>query len=214
MQPAPQVGSSHLSDDATLVMVRLADIHSKLDRLRRIGRDAPGLKAGGPSGNHYGSLPRLGAADLKLMESLYRVTLPVELRVFLQVVHGGGPGPGYGLAVDECSTSMQSAEHAFPYGNADAVSILRRRRADPSASLPLTRQVQPRQWPPGNGFLPVATHTGGAIDVLVVTGEQRGWVWRCDGGWFPRCNQHRQLGFLDWYEEWLDVQLRRPQWAS
>lgn len=62
----------------------------------------------------------------------------------------------------------------------------------------------------GAGLLPIAHHGCGVFEVIVVAGEQRGRVWWCDMRWAPHHDeQGKQLGFLDWYERWLDAELRR-----
>ena len=41
----------------------------------------------------------------------------------------------------------------------------------------------------------------------VNTRELEALVWFCDMAWFPRLVSGASLGFLDWYEGWLDAQL-------
>jgi hypothetical protein len=62
-------------------------------------------------------------------------------------------------------------------------------------------------WPPGAGFVELASLGCGVTDVVVVTGELRGTVWCCDMAWRVYATDDRPWSFLDWYEAWLDRHL-------
>lgn len=63
------------------------------------------------------------------------------------------------------------------------------------------------------GYLCLTEVGCGWQDVLVLNGEQRGTMWIKGEGWFPHFSRdegHKQLGFLDVYERWLDGCLEGP----
>ena len=188
--------------DDRLLAERLGRIRGKLDRLRAIN-----IRRAFLGGQRYREHPLLGQAGLARLESAYAVTLPNELRTFLERVHGGGPGPGFGgLSINIPAVPRVRAARPFPYGSGDAQDLLARRRTQRYAMLPLLEREfgDDDDWPAGPGFIPLAHHGCGMFSVLVVTGEQRGRVWFCDMGWVPEHSERGQFGFLDWYEDWLN----------
>jgi hypothetical protein len=192
---------------------RLATIREKLDRLRqadpqrRVHGASPGF------GHDYVEAPPLSAEQLRAFEAEHRVTLPEELRAFLRVVHSGGPGPGYGMRLYGTPAKL---ERAFPFTRADFDALIERRRAERWAFLNDPEPADDESdddYPPGNGFLQLSHQGCGVFDVLIVTGELRGSVWAYDNVWFP-CTYGATLpSFLDWYETWLDQNLRPSELA-
>jgi hypothetical protein len=188
--------------DDPLLDDRLGRIRGKLDRLRAINFWRALLR-----GQRYREHPPLGQAGIASLESAYAVALPDELRTFLERVHGGGPGPGCdGLSINIPAVPRVRAARPFPYGSGDAQDLLARRRIQRYATLPLFEPEfgDDDDWPAGPGFIPLAHHGCGMFSVLVVTGAQRGRMWFCDMGWVPEHSEKGQLGFLDWYEDWLN----------
>lgn len=189
---------------------RLADIRVKLDRLAASDRQCSVFGAGGRDGHGYRERPRLDAAHLEHLEKRHGIALPEELRAFLRSVHGGGPGPGYGLFIGEPAPGTSRAAAPFPYDDRDAAELMVRRQTDRYAGLPLVDDPSGSDdelWPPGPGFVSLSHHGCGSFDVIVVTGAERGRIWFCDMKWFPRRCAHGTKGFLDWYEDWLDESL-------
>ena len=142
--------------------------------------------------------------------------LPRELTAFLQLVHGGGAGPGYGFIIGKDVTPLPRRARAFPFDSAVAQDLIRRRLAGgadrwASALAPDEEEETDDYWPPGPGFVPVAHLGCGMFDVLVTVGEQRGFVWCIDTQkWCPHFDPSgEQVTFLDWYEHWLDWALER-----
>jgi hypothetical protein len=188
-------------------MTRTANIRSKLDELKVRDRQLESFGAAEPHGHGYRELPRLEAAGVARLESAFDIELPSELRAFLMDVHGGGAGPGYGFFIEApCKTTRPG--RPFPYGAGDVAAFTAgsARRAE---GLPLVDDPDDDDdWPPGSGFVAIAHHGCGCIDVIVTAGEQRGLIWFCDMQWFPRLSPSGPLGFFDWFEGWLDDQLR------
>jgi hypothetical protein len=167
----------------------------------------------------------LGEADLEHHEQLFGVALPYEYRRFLTEIGHGGAGPFYGL---------------FPLDSQDpeCVNVF---GGDLSKPFQWTYAFNPDEWERGRGmeniegvewddngkyagmFLPGALylcHCGCAIRIfLVVCGPCEGEVWRdsqaSGGGIFPEVDVHgNRMGFLDWYEQWLDQSLQNCSTAN
>lgn len=193
---------------------RLAAIREKLDRLRvadsarRVHGAAPGF------GHDYVEKPRFSVEELQSFEAEHRVALPEELRAFLCAVHSGGPGPGYGM---DLRGNPSKLPRPFPFTRADFDGLMERRRTERWAFLrdpePEAGESEDDDYPPGHGFLQLSHQGCGVFDVLVVTGELRGSVWAYDNVWFPCTHGTTLPTFLDWYETWLDQNLRPDELA-
>ena len=70
---------------------------------------------------------RVGQRRLRTFEERIGIALPDELRRFLGHVHGGGAGPGYGLAVDREVEATCRRARPFPFDTGMATSIIARR---------------------------------------------------------------------------------------
>lgn len=157
---------------------------------------------------------RLTEGQVAAFERRHGVTLPPEYRAFVTGVADGGAGPAYGLY------SLAEAVTKKPRGPVPGDFLrtpFRHRRAcnpeeDPRLA-PFWRRVEEgaidaeeehrRCLYQAAGTL-VLCHEGcGILHLLVVTGPARGKMWvddRYNGlGFFPL-----GVGFLDWYERWLD----------
>jgi hypothetical protein len=195
---------------------KLGRILDKLHRLRTL--DAS-LEQFGAKSHKYRLGSPLAEGKLQYYEQRYGVVLPYEYRRFLMEVGHGGAGPFYGL---------------FPLDSQDP-EFLNIFGGDLGKQFPWTSSLNPDAWERGpstedlegvewdeNGkfagmFLPGALylcHCGCAIRIfLIVCGPCQGEVWRDDQanreGIFPEVDkQGNRLGFLDWYEQWLDKSLQ------
>jgi hypothetical protein len=183
---------------------RLRTIRAKLDELKRA--DA-GFRVFGAATHRYIETPAIREADVRAWEIAHGIVLPEELRTFVQDVHAGGPGPGYGFF--GLSGSPTKLVKPFSFTSADARAIIERRTQDRYALLAMPEEDdEDADWPPGYGFLELAHQGCGMFDLLVVNGEQRGTVWWTDWGYAPWyrtvTGRAHQFGFLDWYEDWLE----------
>lgn len=190
---------------------RLATIRAKLDRLRAVDRHHRvfGARKEGDYGHAYAELPVLDAAGIAMLEREHGTSLPTEVRAFLETVHGGGPGPGYGF---DLWGERRKSTAPFPFTLADFTTLVERQGQEraPSLSYPDAAgdDDDPESvWPPGRGFLALAHRGCGAYDILVVNGELRGSVWCYDMALRPYVTNGRPSSFLDWYEGWLDDHL-------
>ena len=132
---------------------RVAVLREKLDGLRRLDEDC---RVFGASHHRYDELPVVDEARLSAWEVQHGVNLPDELRLFYLRVHGGGPGPGYGMI--ELTDDPRAAQ-AFPFSDADVAALLVRRCHDRGAFRYPSRRRAATSWPPGGGFVHLA-HLG------------------------------------------------------
>jgi hypothetical protein len=195
-----------------LIDARVGRITMKLktavqDRFRPFGSEGHGFRVG----------PPLPGRQVAAFEDRYGIELPVEYRAFITRVTDGGAGPAYGLYSLEEALTKERREPVpddflrtpFPYAAAynpsedPEVEVFWQRVAD---GQPPKAEGDRRDLYQTAGTL-VLCHEGcGYLHFLVVTGPGRGQMWldgRCsDGGFAPL-----GVGFLEWYERWLDSTL-------
>lgn len=209
MEGVSQMGGEEISH-------QLGRLREKLQRLRML--DVSLVQFGAISHRYKLGEP-LSEEKLQKYEGRYRVVLPYEYRRFLTEVGHGGAGPFYGL---------------FSFDGHDP-EFLNLFGGDLSRPFPWTSSFDPNEWVRGQSlgdlegvewdeygkyagmYLPGALylcHCGCAIrNFLIVCGPCVGEVWRDDQasekGIFPEVDAHgNRLGFLDWYEHWLDSSLQ------
>lgn len=143
--------------------------------------------------------------EVERFEAEHGVTLPDEYRRFLLRLGNGGAGPYYGLAPLE----VWDAEALRDSPPADLA------RPFPLAGtwMPVDAEGEetPAAWPekanPFDGCVFLADIGCGYNAFLVVNGNARGAVWE-DYTAGDGAIEQRDASFLDWYETWLDAELR------
>jgi hypothetical protein len=180
----------------------LARIGEKLAQLR--ARDRKFAILGAPI-HLYRLGPPLGFPALRTAEDSLGIEIPEGYRAFLSQVGHGGAGPHHGLfrldhRESEDLTDFDRVSRPFPWTeafNADAAATEDEEYL--GMSLP--------------GALYVTTSGAGLYYFVVTMGPCRGEVWhdfRVEGsGVFPATDgAGRRMGFVEWYEAWLDDSLR------
>ncbi|HVV83018.1 MAG TPA: SMI1/KNR4 family protein [Kofleriaceae bacterium] len=143
------------------------------------------------------------------------IELPADYRRFVLEVADGILADGepalYGVVDLEADLAGDGDPAApFPYGDADAAALLAAMAAVPAgrgvladpAVMALQRPGQP------DGCLTLTFGDGNAFSALVVTGEQRGRMWRTGEVDSPEVGalygggDLTPLGFLDWLAPW------------
>ncbi|MBL8626176.1 MAG: SMI1/KNR4 family protein [Myxococcales bacterium] len=177
----------------------------RLARLRVAIAAAPSIAAGPPA----------TPADVAAFEAAYGIVLPDEARrFFLEVADGlrlDGEPMLYGLA-DMRLAQPRSAAPArpFPYADPDAEAI-RVAIAAAGAGGPLAdpRVMGLQRAGDPDGCLILTCNGGNDFSALVVTGAQRGVMWRTGELDAPECRalytpgaDDAPLGFLDWIGPW------------
>ncbi len=196
---------------------QVARIREKLDSLRERDRNLSIFGAGSSHGHGYRERKALEDASVGHLESDLGVAFPSEVSEFLRYVHAGGPGPGYGLFFEPDPSTREHRIRPFPFGTAQTQALIETRLSggDNRWATLDDNSEEGTSWPPGPGFIPLAHLGCGVFEVLVLAGEQRGFIWWHDSGWAPFHNEHgRQYTFLDWYELWLDESLRQLEKAA
>ena len=184
---------------------RMTGTDERLARLRASLAAAPDIE----------SLPPVSAQAVAAFEARRRITLPDEHRRFLLEVSGGilldGEPWLYGLDdIDLATGDRVDSARPFPYSDAEASAIRAVLATAPPggplsdpAFLALQREGAP------DGCLTLTCNGGNDFSVLVVTGEQRGWMWRTGELDAPESRRRYDptgddapLSFLDWLRPW------------
>src|SRR5262249_11207885 len=121
-------------------------------------------------------------------------------------VGDGGAGPYYGLyPFKHTYEEMGWVEHG------DIAKPFPLEQAWDQYDRPETRYDLPSGTDIRDGCLMLSHHGCGYWSFLIITGKERGKVWddftTADGGLHPTGKT-----FLQWYEDWLDMGLRREMW--
>lgn len=195
---------------------KVGRLREKLQRLRTLDSS---LQTFGAISHKYRLGVPLAEAKLRYYEEQFGVVLPSGYRRFLMEVGHGGAGPFYGLfpldSRDPEFINMFGGDLGKPFPWASSFNPDEWERDHSIASL------EGVEWDE-NGkyvgmFLPGALylcHCGCAIrNFLIVCGPCEGEVWRdsqaTGEGIVPEVDEHgNRLGFLDWYEQWLDKSLQ------
>jgi len=194
------------------VDARLAQIAAKLWTAARRQYRPFGVESHG-----FRRRRRLTEQQVEAFERRHAVKLPPEYRAFITGVANGGAGPAYGLyslaeAVskeprgrvpdDFLRTRFQHRHHYNPEEDPKLRSFWRRVEDGEIAD----DEAERRSMYMAAGTV-VLCHEGcGVLHLLAVTGPTRGQMWvdtRCNSGWLYPLG----VGFLDWYERWLDSTL-------
>jgi hypothetical protein len=205
-----------LADEAavsdTSIDTRVQRMAAKLRTAARGGYEPFGVR-----GHQFRLNPPLSERQVSAFEGRHGVQLPPEYRAFITRVADGVAGPAYGMYPLEDALARERRGRVpddflrTPFPHADAYNPT----GDPEVES-LWEQVERGEVPESEGerrnlYQAAGTlalcHEGcGYLHLLVVTGPARGEMWidgRCsDGGFAPL-----GVGFLDWYERWLDSTL-------
>jgi hypothetical protein len=185
----------------------VARVAKKLDsvRDRRIG-------GFGADTHQFEALPPVAESVVSAFESRHSIALPGDYRLFVTTVSRGGIGPAYGLVPFEETPTFERevsdtvVENPFPYTEAynpyDDPRLVDYWRREASGQLQKGEYLR-RKSSEVSGTL-VLCHEGcGHLHLLVVHGPDHGRMWIdstvSDGGYAPL-----GVGFLGWYERWLD----------
>jgi hypothetical protein len=178
------------------LVARAERIKSKLRKAR-----SRNLRPFGAEQHEFRFLPVVSEPELQVFETRHGVELPDEYRVFLRVVGSGGAGPAYGLIPFERALwpELQPLPADFlatPF--AFEVETLAREPASETGD-----EYDRRKLREVSGTLLLCHEGCGYMHFLVCSGPARGQVWLdgtvSDGPYSPM-----RVGFMDWYERWLD----------
>lgn len=174
------------------------------------------LQPFGVEGHKFRLKPPLTEEQVAAFENRYSIELPADYRAFITRVANGGAGPAYGMySLEQALTRERGLvpddflSTPFPHTSAynpdedpEVEAFWQRvERGEISEAEGERRHVYQTA-----GTL-VLCHEGcGYLHFFVITGPARGQMWidgRCsDQEFFPL-----EVGFLDWYDRWLDSTL-------
>jgi hypothetical protein len=173
-----------------------------------------------PFGSHehgFRFAPPLAEEQVAAFEKRYGIELPDDYRAFITRIANGGAGPAYGMYTLEEAHQKERRElvpddflrtpflHAQAYDpNNDPEVAAFFARID-RGEIPALEEYRHDLYETA-GTLALCHEGCGYLHLLIVTGPARGQMWldgRCsDQGFFPL-----GVGFLDWYEKWLNSTL-------
>ncbi|WP_433085746.1 SMI1/KNR4 family protein [Dactylosporangium sp. CA-052675] len=163
--------------------------------------------------------PPATEAAVAAFEQRIGVRLPASLRTFVLGVADGiwtDDEPWlYGLddLALEVGNGHGDPARPFAYGDAEASAMLAALAELPDGAgvLDDSRLAALQQHGDPHGCLTIANHGGNDFSVLVVTGEQAGWVWRTGELDVPETRElysaargATPLDFLSWLEVWAE----------
>ena len=204
---------------AARMVAALPRLSEKLERLRR---DDTRRRRHGHDSRHYQIDPPRPEAEVVAFEEHCGGRLPGEYRAFVLGFGDGGAGPALRLHPLLVLPNEANVGAAPLWASlVDAGRLGAQLRADPDlkSAPPFSAETFPRLRDAA-GTLLIAGGVGDREEFvfLVLAGELRGTVWHYTNDFLPPvgpdgCPLHplgHPLGFLDWYEAWLDSSLAAP----
>ena len=195
---------------------RLDSIRSKISSLA--AKDTS-FDIFGASIHQYELNPVKSESDLRNFEITHSITLPNEYRRFLAEIGNGGAGPFYGLEPLENSLfsdlDYQDAENLISPSKDFLLQQAWNMDLGDEEDEEKYEQNETVYFDPkwADGLLRVANFGCGISVNIVVTGKENGNIWiddRCNKmGIYPEKSPETsgRIGFLDWYEFWLNKSL-------
>lgn len=200
---------------------QLERIFQKLKDLKKLDKD---FLCFGAYKHRYKLNPKLSESEIAQFEEDHNITLPEEYKAFLLHIGNGGAGPYYGLEKLENGLYIDldyknenekiKLSEPFPFTKPwNLIAESFEKDISDEAYTELENEYFDDKWI--NGLLRVSNYGCGIFMNLVVTGEEYGNIWvdnRCnDGGLCPDpfFDQEGRTTFLDWYELWLDKELKK-----
>lgn len=199
--------------DAMDLNSQIAQILSKVNNLKM--KD-PFFQVFGASTHQYNFNPTKSDEELQAFEERFNIHLPLEYRCFFKVVGNGGGGPYYGVEPLENSLFLSLDYPDTNFINNPSLKFLFTDAwnmdmgdSDEEGFEEREKEYFDTKW--SNGLLRISNFGCGISINLVVNGEEYGNIWvddRCNNnGIYPYKNSEKaeRVGFLDWYESWLDT---------
>jgi hypothetical protein len=186
------------------------DMERLRQKLREVCRKRP--RAFGAEAHQFKLEDPVPEPVVAAFEATHHIHLPVDYRAFITTIASGGAGPAYGLVpFEETTTCERDLPEAivgapFPlveaYNPYDDPALADYRRREASGELDDDEYAHQKAAEVAGTL--VLCHEGcGHLHLLVVNGPAFGQMWidgtDSDGGYAPL-----GVGFLAWYERWLD----------
>jgi len=179
-----------------------------IEKIRAALANTPGVEPGAPA----------PADHVAAFEARFAITLPAAFRGFVLEVADGlvYEGDPWLFSLDQIGHDLADdalAARPFPYDDAEAEAIRVAVRTAVDAGNVFSPEVMALQrGGDPDGCLTLASNGGNDFSVLVVTGEQAGWMWRTGEIDFPESPKlyspgsadMSPLGFEAWLAQWGD----------
>jgi hypothetical protein len=206
-----------------------------LQRLDFLDRKDPKRRIFGASEHQYKLNPPRAIVDIEKFEARHGIALPEDYRFFISQIGDGGAGPSYGLFPfgkddEECDWEGGGlvGDLSKPFSHKTAWNQPESFWAcapDPAPGTPAEEEdklyeawdkvMEEHYWNPSimNGAIPIC-HKGCALrQWLVVSGDQRGFVWddyRADHAGIMQLidTAGKPVTFVSWYMSWIDECVR------
>lgn len=193
---------------------QLERIQGKLYKLQTLD---PERNLFGAENHQYDMAPVWTLDEIKTFEQKWKIELPEEYQAFLLGIGSGGTGPYYGLEkpengiylVMDYEDELNAISEPFPHvesWNWDVDWYDDSKEEDEWAAL--EHEYYDPKW--SAGMLRISDFGCGVSFNLIVKGLSYGEIWTDDransNGIYPDhdMGNTERLGFLDWYELWLD----------
>lgn len=203
---------------------QLNRIREKIEQLKSLDSN---LTLFGSQKHRYKINPTISLDKIKQFETAHKVTLPKDYVEFLTKIGDGGVGPFYGLEpfadvlfadldykrLDSLLNPSQPFKHTEPWNLEFQSSVYSHENEEQYERERLKFEERYFDKEQMNGVLAICNY-GCAVSLnLVVNGQEYGNIWTddrgSDNGIYPstELGNKDKIGFLDWYEMWLDNSL-------
>ena len=195
-------------------------IKTKIDRLKQLDKN---FEVFGSEKHKYLFNSTKSEKELINFEKSNNVKLPIEYKEFLMKIGNGGAGPYYGLEPIENGlfadldykdkSDLNDLSKPFPHTehwNLDFGEVSDENEDEYFEQK--DKEYYQNKW--ANGLLRVSNFGCGVSMNLVVNGKEYGNLWvddRCnEQGIYPNpyIENRARITFLDWYENWIDSELK------
>lgn len=191
---------------------RITIIKNKLDLLKSLDKD---FSIFGSDKHKYISV-KADISEIERFENKYSCLLPAEYREFLIEI-GSGAGPSYGiLSLEKIEKYISSAMACY------------NQVVDPAAEFEIDNEAVQAYFQRDScsfenyiydgftmenlsGIIPICYKGCTYYACIITNGIQSGAIWDMDEGvpaYLTPAAMTSNIGFYDWYEQWLDLSLR------
>ena len=180
------------------------EIKEKIEILKEMDKE---FEIFGSSKHKYKLHPCKTEKEIQSFEKKHGISLPADYRSFLLHIGNGGAGPSYGMFkledyfdnfYDEANYTVHDnfLSDNFKFSVDTPYSEPQYENDDDSADY----------YNDTAGAMVICHHGCGILNILIVSGEEKGKIWvddRCNGNGLNRVSD----SFYEWYSKWLDYSI-------
>ena len=184
----------------TAIQKKIALIKSKDSNFECFGADT----------HQYQMNAVLTESEVTAFEQQHNLRLPEDYCLFITTIGNGGAGPYYGMISQEEAFLVSDDATDFAVSTEDVQNYLT--RCEIAVNEGEEDLIEKIALPfPLTGLLCLADYGDGNYLGLAIAGEQSGTMWFVETDFKTVIPKFTKAGtqqkFLDWYEEWLDIEL-------